>query len=524
LQVSPGEIAADPDGALWFTAADESGFAGIIGRITTSGSISEYPIPASGLPNDIVSGSDGAMWFTFNSNNYSLSNDIIGRIDTSGNISDYQIPTRSADPVGITVGFDGNIWFTEEGINKIGQLIVSSTIPVPSTPTNQYPTLSWTGVTGATSYNVYRTVGTVTTLIGNTTNTTYTDSSLATNGTSDGTYTYTVTAVNTGGESSPSNQAIVVYDTTPPVVTLTGAINGETYAANNTPTPVCTTGYSLSGVATDAMLSTSNSGDSYTATCSGATDNAGNLTPPISVTYTILPANYTLVNFADSNGNNLNGAKVTIENSSSQITTLSTDSFGNAFSNTTPGTYKVTIYYANGYESQNITVTANGPNNLSFTTVPVTVTINDPNTTDLANATVAQAGNTGTFGSKQPVNGNGQITFQVLPGTSTFTAYVANGDQQQSITASPTNDTVTFNTDAVQVFVTKNGNPLTTATVKHAGNTGSYGSNQTVNGSGEYTFYVLPGTNYFEAFDGPNNHAEQTLNVTGNTSTTIAVN
>ncbi len=363
------------------------------------------------------------------------------------------------------------------------------------------------------------------TYIGNTSNTSYSDSSLTTNGTDDGTYIYTVTAVNSNGESSQSNSASVVYDTTPPVVTITGAINGETYSASNAPSPACNTSDTLSGVFTNASLSMFIAGDNYTATCTGASDNAGNSTPSVSTTYTVLPANYTLVNLTDSNNNYLNAAKVTIENSFSQITTLSTDSFGNAYLNTAPGTYKVSVYYANGYESQYITVSPNGPNNINFMTVPVTVSINDPNAADLSDATVAQAGNTGTFGSKQPVNGSGQITLQVLPGTNYFTAYVDNGDEEQSIMATTSGpDDVTYNTDPVQLIVTKNGNPLSTATVKQAGNTGDYGSSQNVNSGGQYTFNVLPGTNYFEAFDGPNNRTEERLVVTGGTIATIAVN
>jgi len=71
--------------------------------------------------------------------------------------------------------------------------------------------------------------------------------------------------------------------------------------------------------------------------------------------------------------------------------------------------------------------------------------------------------------------------------------------------------------------VTKNGNPLITATVSHAGNTGSYSGKQAVDGNGQYTFYVLPGTNYFRAYDGTSSTTE-TLNVTGDASTTIGVN
>src|SRR5438552_3803240 len=59
----PYGIVAGPDGALWFTEL----FANKIGRITTSGAITEYAIPplnfGGGTPNDITAGPDGALWF-----------------------------------------------------------------------------------------------------------------------------------------------------------------------------------------------------------------------------------------------------------------------------------------------------------------------------------------------------------------------------------------------------------------------------------------------------------------------------
>src|SRR5215472_14295754 len=60
------DIATGPDGALWFTEGGVSK----IGRITTSGSFTEFPIPTAlisslGLaPTAIAAGPDGALWFT----------------------------------------------------------------------------------------------------------------------------------------------------------------------------------------------------------------------------------------------------------------------------------------------------------------------------------------------------------------------------------------------------------------------------------------------------------------------------
>jgi streptogramin lyase len=57
----PRDIAAGPDGNLWFTADRE-----LIGRITEHGDITFFTDPAGRIhgPNAIVAGPDGAMWFT----------------------------------------------------------------------------------------------------------------------------------------------------------------------------------------------------------------------------------------------------------------------------------------------------------------------------------------------------------------------------------------------------------------------------------------------------------------------------
>jgi hypothetical protein len=39
-----------------------------------------------------------------------------------GQVSEYGIPTRASDPYDITVGADGNLWFTELSFNKIGRI------------------------------------------------------------------------------------------------------------------------------------------------------------------------------------------------------------------------------------------------------------------------------------------------------------------------------------------------------------------------------------------------------------------
>jgi virginiamycin B lyase len=101
---------------MWFTEAEGNK----IGRITTTGAITEFAIPtASSVPVGIVAGPDGNLWFTEHFGNK------IGRITTGGSITEFAIPTASSFPVGIVTGPDGNMWFTEAEGNKIGRITVA---------------------------------------------------------------------------------------------------------------------------------------------------------------------------------------------------------------------------------------------------------------------------------------------------------------------------------------------------------------------------------------------------------------
>ena len=119
-------IAAGPDGNIWFT--DYS--SGKIGKITASGTITEFQIPTSlAAPVGIAAGPDGNLWFTEQNGNK------IGKITPSGAITEYPVPSSSSFLEHIAAGPDGNLWFTEGNTNKIGQITTSGTItefPLPT--------------------------------------------------------------------------------------------------------------------------------------------------------------------------------------------------------------------------------------------------------------------------------------------------------------------------------------------------------------------------------------------------------
>jgi hypothetical protein len=107
--------------------------------------------------------------------------------------------------------------------------------------------------------------------------------------TSDGAnQTITATAIDKAGNTTGATVININIDRTPPAVNILGAANGGTYPLNQTPAVSCSTTDTTAGVSTPAMLSTSrNATGVYTATCSGATDVAGNTAPAKTITYTV---------------------------------------------------------------------------------------------------------------------------------------------------------------------------------------------------------------------------------------------
>ncbi len=154
----PEGIAVGPSDDIYFTESAT----GKIGELnTTTLGITEFPIPtlsgispASILPLEIVDGPSNAssLYFT------EAGNDEIGEISTAneappssipadetitapdgsthtatspvpvgmslpaGTITQFMIPTQNSEPVGIALGTDGNIYFTESAGDKIGEL------------------------------------------------------------------------------------------------------------------------------------------------------------------------------------------------------------------------------------------------------------------------------------------------------------------------------------------------------------------------------------------------------------------
>jgi streptogramin lyase len=133
-------ITVGPDGNLWFPytyvngdgAPLNGGMNSFIGRFTPAGQFTSFPMPtldafrrfAFGQPGHsaITSGSDGNLWFTENAPGK------IGKITTAGVITEYPLASKLAAPSIMTSGPDGNLWFTETGVGKIGRITTAGVV------------------------------------------------------------------------------------------------------------------------------------------------------------------------------------------------------------------------------------------------------------------------------------------------------------------------------------------------------------------------------------------------------------
>jgi streptogramin lyase len=113
----PIAIAGSSQGTIW--VAEFS--ADLLARVALgpNPAVVEWPIPSDGgQPNGIALDSTGQfMWFTEDVAN------TIGRIPAGGgNIAEFPIPTRKSWPAGIVAGADGNMWFAEQTAGAVGRV------------------------------------------------------------------------------------------------------------------------------------------------------------------------------------------------------------------------------------------------------------------------------------------------------------------------------------------------------------------------------------------------------------------
>ena len=105
------EITVGSDGNLWVAE-----FPTAVGRVTPAGGVTDFELGSPKGPRGIAHGPDGNLWFT------EFGDNKIGRITTTGTVTEFPIPTAGGGPRGIVAGPDGALWFTELSGNQIGRI------------------------------------------------------------------------------------------------------------------------------------------------------------------------------------------------------------------------------------------------------------------------------------------------------------------------------------------------------------------------------------------------------------------
>lgn len=119
---SPNDLTVGPDGNIWLASSGE------IDQVSANGTVTPFTIPTGDDASAITSGPDGALWFALDGANQ------IGRMSLSGTFSEYALPEPGAADgstvsIGdLTTGPDGNLWFTDQTDAQVGQINLSSAL------------------------------------------------------------------------------------------------------------------------------------------------------------------------------------------------------------------------------------------------------------------------------------------------------------------------------------------------------------------------------------------------------------
>lgn len=124
----PQEIAAGPEGDLWFTDGGSSAY-----RFSPSeGKVKLIEAVKGSSPNGITVGPDNNIWFAEGSGGVSGGGASIGRIVTAKEeLQEFPVPSlgeAKSGLDGITVGPDHNLWFTDVAENEIGRITTAGVV------------------------------------------------------------------------------------------------------------------------------------------------------------------------------------------------------------------------------------------------------------------------------------------------------------------------------------------------------------------------------------------------------------
>ena len=113
------------------TAAVGTGVASAASRV---GRITQINLPAPHGPYGITVGPDGNLWFTIITECCDAPKYDIGMLTPSGHFTGFNVTTPNSGPTSIVNGPDGNLWFDEFFVGKIGTMTTAGVVteyPLP---------------------------------------------------------------------------------------------------------------------------------------------------------------------------------------------------------------------------------------------------------------------------------------------------------------------------------------------------------------------------------------------------------
>jgi virginiamycin B lyase len=128
----PGAIIRGPDDTLWFADAE-----GAIGRVALDGTVGTVADVDAGRPTNLAVGTDGNVWVTIATKGED-DGGAIGRLTPAGELTVFDAGL-TADPYDIASGWDGALWFTEPGADRVGRITAAGTVtefPAAGRPTS----------------------------------------------------------------------------------------------------------------------------------------------------------------------------------------------------------------------------------------------------------------------------------------------------------------------------------------------------------------------------------------------------
>ncbi|MGH9025504.1 MAG: virginiamycin B lyase family protein [Acidimicrobiia bacterium] len=108
------------NGDLW-VAQDGNGRLGWVQQ-NMSPPFDVLDLPDGTLPHGITLGPDGNVWFT------AQGSDEIGKVSASGDVTTYPLPRSGTDPYSIVTGPDGALWFTEFAGNAVARITTTGDV------------------------------------------------------------------------------------------------------------------------------------------------------------------------------------------------------------------------------------------------------------------------------------------------------------------------------------------------------------------------------------------------------------